>query len=351
MPEDAKRARRSPALVVEKPETGEAIERLREAGVYDDTRRVREHDGDHIEVPIVSPAEPSAWDDAIEGPVIEQADPTFRVTGLDDLLAARGFSETEVASAPGSWAVIGDVVLARFGGCPRREEVGEALLDLQNADTALDRKGIDGEHREPDVEVVAGSGDTETVHTEHGIKYALDLAEVMFSPGNKRERVRMGEVAGPGERVLDMFAGVGYFALPMARAGADVTAIERNPAAFRYLVENGQLNEVGNRLRPFRGDCREVTAAFADGEECFERIVMGYYDAHEYLDSALAVLDAGGIVHLHEATPDAELPDRPVDRLRAAADTAGRSVEILDRRRVKTHSEGVAHVVVDARVD
>ncbi len=331
------------ALVVPKADVDDAITRLRENGAYDDTRRVREHDDGGIEIPVVVAPE------AVAGRVIEQSDPAPRIAGLDDMLAERGFSETEIAAAPSSWAVIGDVVLARFEGCPRREAVGEALLDLQNAETVLDRFGIAGEHREPDVEVVAGSGDTETVHVEHGTKYALDLATVMFSPGNKRERVRMGEVVAAGERVLDMFAGVGYFTLPMARAGAEVTAIERNPAAFRYLVENAPLNGVDERVRPFRADCRDATDGFAASGETFDRVVMGYYDAFKHLDSALSVIGDGGIVHMHEATPEAELPERPVERLRTVAGH-DQEIEVLDRRRVKTYSEGVFHVVIDARV-
>jgi tRNA wybutosine-synthesizing protein 2 len=333
------------AVVVPKPETGDAIEALRGEGVYDDTRRVTEHDEEQIEVPVVAPP------GSVAGEVIEQEAPEPRVAGLDDLLRERGFTEAEIAGAPNSWATVGDVVLVRFGEYSRREAVAEALLDLQDAETVLDRKGIDGEHREPDVEVVAGSGETETVHTEHGTKYALDLAAVMFSPGNKRERVRMGEVVEPGERVLDPFAGIGYFTLPMARAGATVTAIERNPAAFRYLIENVPLNGVEDRVRPIRADCRDAIEAFREGGERFDRVVMGYYDAFEYLDAALSVLEPGGVLHMHEATPDAELWDRPVDRLRAAASERGREVEILDKRKVKTHSEGVYHVVVDARID
>jgi tRNA wybutosine-synthesizing protein 2 len=333
------------AVVVPKSDTGDAIARLREAGAYDDTRRVREHDDGGIEIPVV------VAPDAVAGQVIEQSDPDPRIAGLDDVLAERDFSETEIAATPNSWAVIGDVVLARFEGCPRHNEVGEALLALQNAETVLDRRGISGEHREPDVEVVAGSGETETVHAEHGTKYVLDLATVMFSPGNKRERVRMGEVVAPDERVVDMFAGIGYFTLPMARAGAEVTAIERNPEAFRYLIENVPLNGVDEQVRPFRADCRDVIDEFAESGETFDRVVMGYYDAFEYLDSALSVIGDGGVLHMHEATPEAELPDRPVERLRAAANAVDRSITVLNQHRVKTYSEGVFHVVVDARIE
>ena len=328
------------AAVVPKPRAEDAIASLDAEGVYDDTRAVRERDAETVELPVTARPEETAVRE-----VIEQDDPERRLPDLGALLRDRGFTDEEIARAPGSWAVVGTVVLVDFGDCRRREAVGRALLDLHGeADTVLSRGGVAGEHREPDVTVVAGEGDTETVHTEHGTKYALDFASVMFSPGNKRERARMGEVVDEGERVLDMFAGIGYFTLPMARAGADVTAVERNPTAFQFLLENAVMNGVQDRVDAYRADCRDVDASA-------DRVVMGYYDAYEYLDAALDALDPGGVVHLHEATPEDCLWDRPVGRLRDAANERGRSVEVLDRRRVKSHSEGVWHVVVDARVD
>jgi len=237
-----------------------------------------------------------------------------------------------------------------MGDAPRPVEVGEALLALHGgADTVLARGGIDGQHREPDVTVVAGEGDTATVHREHGVEYALDLAEVMFSPGNKAERARMGEVVHEGERVFDAFAGIGYFTLPMARAGARVTAIERNPDAFAYLLENAERNGVTDRVEPYRADCRDVLDAHEGAG--FDHAVLGYYEAHEYLSWVLPVLEPGGVVHLHEATPEALSPERPIERLEAAVTEAGLGVEVLDTRRVKGYSEGVEHVVVDARVE
>ena len=334
------------AAVVERERTESAITTLCDEGVYDDSRRIREGEDGTVELPVTAPPSETAVLD-----VVRQVDPEPRGTDLVALLTDRGWDDEEIDRAPSSWAVVGDVVLVRFpDDCPRPAEVGEALLELQGADTVLARQGIEGPHREPDVEVPAGSGDTETVHVEHGTKYALDLAEVMFSPGNKAERVRMGEVVEPGERVLDMFAGIGYFALPMARAGAAVTAVERNPAAFRYLVENAPLNDVASNVRPIRADCRDAVDSFVEARETFERVVMGYYDAYEYLDAALAVVAPDGTIHLHEATPEAELPDRPVSRLEQAADEEGRTVDVEEVRRVKSYSEGVWHVVVDAAV-
>lgn len=338
------------AAVVEKPRADAVIERLRHESIYDTARRIREHDADAIEIPITAPPETTPI-----RTVIHQAEPDYRVTALEDYLRARGWSPAEITAAPNSWAVVGDIVLVRLPeDCPRPSELGAALLDLQDADTVVARHGITGSHREPDITVLAGSGDTETIHTEHGTKYALDLAEVMFSPGNQAERVRMGQVVAPGERVLDMFAGIGYFTLPIARADAQVTAIERNPTAFSYLIENIAMNNVTDRVTPYRADCRAVidshTATDKTVDASVDRIIMGYYDAYEYLDAALAILTPGGMVHMHEATPDAELWDRPITRLETAVAAHDRSVTIENKRRVKTHAEGVYHVVLDARI-
>jgi len=342
------------AVVVPKPDSEARIAALEAEGVYDDARQVREHDAERLELPVTDRPTETDFDR-----LVEQDDPPIRAPGLDDLLRERGWNERERERAPSSWAVVGTVILADFTDCPRPGEVGDALLDLHGeADTVLARGGIDGEHREPDVSVVAGAGDTETVHTEHGTRYALDLSRVMFAPGNKAERARMGEVVADGERVLDMFAGIGYFALPMARAGARVTAVEKNPEAFRYLAENARLNGVSETLDCVLGDCREV-----DTEA--DRVVMGYYDAlgggpvseaetnegdPGYLDAALDSLVSGGMLHVHSAVPEAERWERPESRLRAGCERAGRSVDVEARRVVKSHSAGVDHVVLDARV-
>ncbi|AUG46135.1 SAM-dependent methyltransferase [Haloarcula taiwanensis] len=333
------------AAVVAKPRSQAAIKSLQAEGVYDDTRSITEWTADSVAVPVTAPPQETQFRE-----VVRQVGER-RLRTLDDHLRERGWTDAEIAAAPGSWAVLGSVVLVDIGDSPRPSEVGEALLALHGeAETVLARHGISGEHREPSVEVIAGDGDTETIHTEHGTRYAMDLAEVMFSPGNKAERARMGDVVAADERVLDMFAGIGYFTLPMARAGANVTAVERNPTAFRFLVENVMLNDVDERVHPYRADCREVIPGFAE-EGRADRVVMGYYEAHEYLGSALDALAPGGVLHMHEATPDALVFDRPIERLEAAAAEADRAVEVLDTRRVKEYSEGVAHVVVDARVE
>jgi tRNA wybutosine-synthesizing protein 2 len=244
---------------------------------------------------------------------------------------------------------VGEVALVHIPAVlqPKKALVAEGLLKLYpRCRTVLETRRIAGEYREPVVEKLAGDG-TETLHKENYVVYKLDVSKIMFSQGNFYERRRMGTV-GKGERVVDMFAGIGYFTLPMAvhAKPEKIIAIELNPVSYGYLCENIKLNHVEDIVEPVRGDCREkAPAGWAD------RAIMGYVGTtQEYLPWGIKTLRPGGILHYHETTPDGLVFDRPIKNIKEAAGEQGRSAEILDTIKVKKYSPGVWHVVVDARI-
>jgi tRNA wybutosine-synthesizing protein 2 len=146
--------------------------------------------------------------------------------------------------------------------------------------------------------------------------------------------------------VVDMFAGIGYFSIPMAVHSRPerIYACEVNPVAFHYLEENARINRVGN-LRPLLGDCRETAP-----EGVADRVIMGYLRAQGFLEKAMRVAGRKAILHYHEACPNELIGTRPWAAVRDAAEKAGRSVEQLHLRRLKSYAPGVTHVVLDARV-
>src|SRR2546430_10680332 len=144
------------------------------------------------------------------------------------------------------WKRLGDVVVLRIRPEARlyAATIAEIYGSVLRARTvAEDRSGIHGPMRIPDVRVLWGDG-TRTIHVEGGVRYALDVSRVMLSPGNIEERIGLANRIQPGAVVADLFAGIGYFTMPIAiRSGpGTVDACGLNPTAFRDLGPNIRVN-------------------------------------------------------------------------------------------------------------
>lgn len=241
---------------------------------------------------------------------------------------------------PKHWEILGDVVVLK--AISEHEEnaqkLGEIYAEVLGAKTVVVEEGIYGPKRKPKVRVIYGK-DTETITKENGILYKLDVSKVMFSSGNKKERIRMGAAAKDGEKVLDMFAGIGYFSIPMGKK-AEVYSCEINEEAFHYLCENIRLNKA--RVKPFLGDNREIVPTL---NEKFDRIVMGYLKGtHEFLPVALNSLKERGVIHYHEAFRDKE---KVLKRIDSICKEHGREIREIRENRIKSIAPHIEHYVFD----
>ncbi|MCE5295591.1 MAG: class I SAM-dependent methyltransferase family protein [Euryarchaeota archaeon] len=249
---------------------------------------------------------------------------------------------------PYKWEHLGDVVIIRL---PKELEheagrIGEAYAKELNAKAVLNEVGvITGTHRRPDVHLIFGD-DTETVHREGPILYKLDPRKVMFSSGNIKEKNRMAALDCRGETVVDMFAGIGYFTLPIAKKAraSKVIACEINPDSYHYLVENIELNELEDVVEPFLGDNMDLP-----GERFADRVIMGYFGTTEkFLPKALSLIRPGGIVHYHDV---AGIEDCPGKLLRAIDNACeGRKYEVVGIQEAKSFAPCKSHIVVDFKV-
>ncbi len=262
-----------------------------------------------------------------------------------------GWTEDQVRMLPDRWERLGRLVLLRVppGLEDREEEMASLYARALGVEAVLAEEGpVTGIERRPSVRLLWGEG-TVTVHREHGVEYEFDAARQMFSKGNVHERLRMGQVVEEGDVVVDMFAGIGYFTLPMAVLGspAVVHAAEIDPGAHGYLEGNVVRNGVEMTVEPVLGDCRGVVP-----RGVADRVVMGYVGGTEgFLDVAIGALGpSGGVVHLHEKYGIEEVPDHPMRAIEAAASAAGRTARLVSWREVKSYAPAVVHAVVDVDI-
>jgi tRNA wybutosine-synthesizing protein 2 len=193
--------------------------------------------------------------------------------------------------------------------------------------------------RTPETEIVWGTGG-EVCHREAGFSYILDPEKVMFSMGNREEKTRIARMVRNDprpERIADMFAGIGYFSIPLAGTGADVHAMEINPVAFGYLVRSIELNRLAGRITPSLGDCRRLLSGI------YDRIVMGHFNSITMLPDALRHAVPGTIIHIHSIGAVDE-------QIRAHVTCAGFSATIHVHK-VKKYRPHAWHMVQDVTLE
>ncbi|WP_251343860.1 class I SAM-dependent methyltransferase [Haloplanus halophilus] len=255
-----------------------------------------------------------------------------------------------------SYERLGDVAILDEDDPTRAARIAEAILDSDLPVRAvIDRASkVKGDLRVRDWTVLATDDadrdrpPTETVHREYGFEYLLDLAEVYFSPRLATDRHRVTEGVEAGERVVDMFAGVGPFAIPMAARGAAVLAVDLNPAAVEYLRENARRNGVADSVTAVEGDVRDVAADHAGWAD---RIVMNLpHSADDFLDAAVTLAGDDCLLHYYDIQHEDD-PFGPGERaIRAAAAPAGYEVAVLTRHVVRSYAPHELNVRLDVRL-
>ena len=330
--------------VVPADRAAELIPYLKEQGCVDLSARITSADGAKL-VPILPGKESiirSLGLSITSGPAYseESRPPMERIRErLEAVLGAK------TALLPDKWEIAGDVVtvkmdpaLFEFG-----ELIGRTYAEVLSARSVLaDVSGVSGEFREPDMTLLYGPSG-ESVKLENGIRYCFDVTKVMFASGNLAERKRMKCLDCTGETVVDMFCGIGYFTLPLAKySGARrVFACEKNPQSYGFLLKNLALNEINNVI-PLLGDNRDIPGkAFAD------RILMGYVQTTSvFVPKALEMAKPGCMIHYHDTFPvgkEEEMIREIFDRY-CSEYTIERIIE------VKSFAPGVSHYVADIRV-
>eukprot|EP00746_Dinoflagellata_sp_MGD_P139467 gnl/MRDRNA2_/MRDRNA2_72920_c0_seq1.p1 gnl/MRDRNA2_/MRDRNA2_72920_c0~~gnl/MRDRNA2_/MRDRNA2_72920_c0_seq1.p1 ORF type:complete len:673 (+),score=137.15 gnl/MRDRNA2_/MRDRNA2_72920_c0_seq1:101-2119(+) len=257
---------------------------------------------------------------------------------LDAVVRARG--------EPGLWESMRKSFGARLLGRQCEIEVGDGLRKAQ-------------------VHILAGAdSDTWVVvdgPPESSLKYTFDLTKCMFSEGNASEKQRVFQEWDVQDTVvLDMYTGIGYWALPMLKNGAaKVFAAEWNPDAIEAFKKGLQINGLDDgRCEVLAGDNRSEETRSKVRRLC-DRVVLGLIpDCREGIPVACEALrDIGGLLHVHwnikqgeEDMVIAEILKLIHKGLEVRSEESPLwHCEVLGVKKVKWYAPRVRHVVVDVK--
>jgi tRNA (guanine37-N1)-methyltransferase len=212
------------------------------------------------------------------------------------------------------------------------------LASRPSLHTVVFAKGeVSGEYRTRELVILAGRPTTRTQVTEHGHCFIIDLAGAYFSARLSTERQRILDQVQDGEVILDMFAGVGPFAITLAAKAALVVAADLNPQAVGLMLENLAQNRAGNVL-PLLADARHLAGILPWK---FDRIVMNLPLAGtEFLTDAVRLCRQGGTIHFYSLV---SAEGEHTARIQELGGT------VLAEREVRSYSPGQWHAVYDMR--
>ncbi len=208
----------------------------------------------------------------------------------------------EAGRASSGVDVIGDIAIVKLEGftvAEKRRAAQALLTELKHVSVVMEQEGgIEGEFRLRKLRHLAGERRTLTLHRENGCAFRVDVSKCYFSPRLSTERLRVADQVRPKERVLNMFAGVGPFSIPIAkRTGAKVTSCELNAYAAKLHVENDRLNRVESLVEVINADARDLPRLTKPE---FDRVLMPLPSgADRFLPAALELAKKGGVIYYY----------------------------------------------------
>ncbi|MEM3833081.1 MAG: class I SAM-dependent methyltransferase family protein [Thermoprotei archaeon] len=266
----------------------------------------------------------------------------------------RSLTSAELALVPGSIDIIGEIALIEIPDelWSKVELIGKAVMHVhKNVRAVYAKRSVRGVYRVRDLKFIIGEPITETLHKEYGARFLVDVTKAFFDPRLSWEHNRVANLVKKGEVVVDMFSGVGPFAIQIARkVDCKVYAIDLNPDAYNYLVENIELNKVSDKVVPIHGDARVIIQEML--RNVADRVIMNHpSQSHEFLSSACMALKSNGVIHFYSFQSEPNPVEKAVRLFNNSINGVGCKVKkIMYSRKVKSTAPHEYLVVLDVEV-
>ncbi|MEM0287032.1 MAG: class I SAM-dependent methyltransferase family protein [Nitrososphaerota archaeon] len=219
-------------------------------------------------------------------------------------ISAEILSQDELKHLSSAFDVIGDIAVLKLPlEWPYTKKSKVAMLLMQKVKSiksVWNQVGpVEGEYRIRRLEYLAGEKRSDTIYREHGCSFHVDLQSVYFSPRLSSERLRIASLTEKGEKIFNMFSGVGTFSVVIAKkvAEVEVYSSEINEKAYSLMELNIRSNKLIGKVIPLRGDCREHAGKIP---KC-DRVLMPLPErAYEFLGYAIKAARHGAVIHYYE---------------------------------------------------
>jgi tRNA (guanine37-N1)-methyltransferase len=273
---------------------------------------------------------------------------------LEDALKDR-MSTRDLEYLPRAYDLIGDIAVLEIPDEIRHyaDAIGEAFqLIHPHFSTVLAKSGaIGGTRRVREYEHLHGEEKTYTIHTEYGFRIAVDLVKAYFSPRLLQEHHRVAQQVQDRETVLDMFTGVGPFAIHIAGSSeCTVYAVDVNPDAISLLKKSISINRLKGEIVPVVADASEY--ARFNFNHNVDRIIMNHPSgAAKFVADACTAIREGGTLHYYDFM-GGDNPESLIEsKIRQLVEKAGRQVgQVEEVRRVRDSAPYEYQLVTDVIV-
>jgi tRNA (guanine37-N1)-methyltransferase len=248
--------------------------------------------------------------------------------------------------------LLGSTAIIEFRGSrvmARREALRLMKFDNRVKTVLIKAGPVAGRYRTRKLSYLAGIRRYNVEYRENGCRFRFDPRKTFFSSRLSFERSRILNLAEDGEDVCVMFAGAGPFAIELGKRfrGSMITAIEENPASFRYMEENIALNRTKNVI-PVKGDVKKMAKDYKDSAD---RIIMPLpWSSLEFLDEAFLVAKKSATVHIYIFGKTTGLEAGSWKKITAHARRHRYTARKLFTRAVRTYSATESEIVIDYRI-
>ncbi len=279
-------------------------------------------------------------------------DTNNKPTNLKEALKKK-LSKKEFEFAPKSFDSFGNIAVIEIprGLEKKKKLVGETLINLNKRfETVCSiESNHEGKYRVQKVKVIAGKKNLIADYKESGCSFKIPLGKVFFSPRLGAERLRIAQEIKKGEIVGAWFSGVGPYPIVFARNSKmeKAIAIELNPAAHKYALENAKLNKCEEKIDFVKGDVKKVYKKF---KKKFDKIAMPLpHTGYQFLEEAFYCIKSKGKIYFYEIVEKGNVA-LPLSQIKDAAEKQKRKVKIVNQRKVRQFSPTKEQMVFDIQL-